>query len=51
MCVIPQMVEDVALAARGIAPVYSFATGSSYPSVKNIIEEANRAIAGGCKEV
>ena len=33
----PQLAEDVALAARKIAPTYSYTTGAGYPRVSNII--------------
>lgn len=51
MCVIPQMSEDVAMAARKIAPTYAYATGSSYPEIKDIITKAQDALAGKFKEV
>lgn len=51
MCVLPQMVYDAALAARGVAPVYSYTTGSGYPSVRDVINHAEDALAGKYQEV
>lgn len=51
MCVIPQMAEDVAIAARDIGPVYAYTTGCRYPEVREIISEAERALSGRLKEV
>ena len=50
-CVMPQLAEDVALAARKIAPTYSYTTGAGYPRVSNIIDIAEKALAGELKEV
>ena len=51
MCTLPQMAEDVALAARGIAPAYSYATGGSFATEDSIILEAEKVLAGKAKEV
>lgn len=51
MCVIPQMVEDVALAARGRIPVYTYATGSSYPETGDVIAKAKEVLSGKLEEV
>lgn len=51
MCSLPQMAEDVVLAVRGMSKVYSFTTGSSYPSVNEVIDEARKSADGGLKEV
>ena len=51
MCANPQMAEDVALAARGVAPVYSFTTGAFIPSDEEILDMADRAMGGTEKEV
>lgn len=51
MSIITQMGEDVALAARGIAPVYTYPTGGVYPSIDRIIEKCKAALEGKVKEV
>jgi len=51
MSIITQMGEDVALAARGIAPVYTYATGGVYPSIDMIINKCKDALCGKVKEV
>lgn len=51
MCAIPQMIEDVVIAARGIAPSYAFATGSVYPEEEDVIGEALKVLAGKATEV
>lgn len=51
MCSMPQMVYDVALAARGVAPTYSYITGVNYPTIDNIIAEAKKALSGEALEV
>lgn len=51
MSVIPQMAEDVSLAARGIAPNYSFTTGVAFPDEEEIIAEAEKVLAGNAEEV
>jgi len=50
MCSSPQMAEDVVYALRGKAPAYAFPTGKDYPSVKEVIEEAKKALDGKLKE-
>ncbi len=45
-CALPQMAEDVAMAARGIAPVYSMTTGSFIPSGEEIVSFAQRVMDG-----
>ncbi len=51
MCTLPQMAEDAALAARGIAPAYSYVTGGSFATEDSIISEAEKVLAGKAKEV
>ena len=51
MCTLPQMAEDVALAARDVAPAYSYLTGGKFATEEEIIEAAQKALAGECKEV
>ena len=50
-CAIPQMAEDVAMAARGIAPSYSFPTGSFIPDGDEILEFADGVLMGKEKEL
>lgn len=45
-CALPQMAEDVVVAARNIAPVYSMATGSFIPSGEEIINFVQRVMKG-----
>ncbi|MCI2062510.1 MAG: 3-methyl-2-oxobutanoate dehydrogenase subunit VorB [Eubacteriaceae bacterium] len=51
MSVIPQMAEDVSLAARGIAPNYSYTTGMHYPDEVRIIEEVKLVLDNKKEEV
>ena len=51
MCSMPQMVYDVALAARGVAPTYSYITGVNYPTINQIIAEAKKTLSGDAVEV
>lgn len=51
MSIITQMGEDAALAARGIAPVYTYPTGGVYPSIDMIISKCQDALNGKVKEV
>lgn len=51
MCSMPQMVEDVIIAARGIAPSYSYTTGTGYPTITSIINEAKKILEGMAEEV
>ncbi len=51
MSIITQMGEDVALAARNIAPVYTYPTGGVYPTIDAIITKCQDALQGKVKEV
>lgn len=51
MCAIPQMAEDVSLAARGVASNYSYATGMFYPREEEIVDMMRRVLDGKEQEV
>ena len=50
MAAVPQLAEDVFLAARGSVPVYAMATGRDIPDSEKILEEV-KAILSGKREV
>lgn len=51
MSIMPQMVEDVVIAARSFAPIYSYTTGAAYPTISMLIDKAKNALAGKEREV
>lgn len=51
MSIMTQMGEDVALAARNIAPAYTWPTGGVYPTIDAIIAKCVDALGGKVKEV